>query len=486
LRGAASPQALGARGPSEKRLTRVAPGRYGESMTSELGERLVDVGLVTRSRLARLGPQPDAVGLARALVDGGLLSEALAGFFLSEGFGPLQTRAELDAADPALRRGIDPALLEGPLALPVRRTPTGVLVAMAVPSERLALAALGDALDAVVLPVVARLDELRAALLSFRAPAEEPEAEPLVLARVRRRAPAPLPSALPPSEAIPESVDEGEPIALVRHKPVTTRPSMSGPGPSLLPTPSIGPKPPAASSIAAPALGPLAPAPGSERPRAAHETHEYARPDARERPAMPPSVGPSARLSTSPASRSSAGVEAAADRWDLPPPAGASTPPGSVSPGADPIERMASARDRDELVRWTCEAAGELGRSVVFLALRKGVLKGWDGRGQGISRDAVRNLWIPASSESVFQRAIGTSAPVVGTYGAGIADGLFRAAVGSRGGDVAVWPVAVDGKIAGLLCVDDLRPEATARDRLDAIAAAASAGLRRLVQGGRG
>lgn len=185
------------------------------------------------------------------------------------------------------------------------------------------------------------------------------------------------------------------------------------------------------------------------------------------------------------------------DRWDLPAPAQKAESKLSLARAALPsskaaagditatLSSMKSARDRDAIVRLACEGAISVGRSSVFLALRKGVLKGWDGGGLGVSRDSVRNLWIPATSDSMFKRVIDSGAPLVGPYGTGIADGLFRAAVGSRGGDVAVWPVTLEGKVVGLLCVDDLRPGSISRHRIETLTLAVADGFRRLINTSR-
>ncbi len=57
--------------------------------------------------------------------------------------------------------------------------------------------------------------------------------------------------------------------------------------------------------------------------------------------------------------------------------------------------------------------------------------------------------------------------------------------MGSRGGDVAVWPVSLEGKVVGLLCVDDLRPGSISRHRIETLTVAIAEGFRRLISTGK-
>ena len=124
-------------------------------------------------------------------------------------------------------------------------------------------------------------------------------------------------------------------------------------------------------------------------------------------------------------------------------------------------------------------------RSAVFFALRKGVLKGWDGAGPGIRRDSVRNLWIPTSSPSTFKKVLDTKLGSVGPYGTAIADGLFKAAVGSRGGDVMAQPIVVSGKVVGMLVVDDLRPGPLGSHRVELLVQTVVEAFVRIISAGK-
>jgi hypothetical protein len=149
------------------------------------------------------------------------------------------------------------------------------------------------------------------------------------------------------------------------------------------------------------------------------------------------------------------------------------------------LASMRTATDRDDVVRLACEGATSVARTAVFFALRKGVLKGWDGAGPGVRRDSVRNLWIPTSSNSTFKKVLDTKSGSVGPYGTSVADGLFRAAVGSRGGDFMVQPIVVTGKIVGMLCVDDLRPGPLGAHRVEVLAQTVGDAFVRIISAGK-
>ena len=135
-------------------------------MVHELGSRLRDAGLVTEAQLAlALTGSPLTGGaLARALVEDGVEDEALAGYFVASGHGPFVDAAQLSSALPAVLDRLGPAMSAALMALPVRETERGVLVAMADPSDDDAVAELQQALGVPVLPAVACIGDLRRAI----------------------------------------------------------------------------------------------------------------------------------------------------------------------------------------------------------------------------------------------------------------------------------------------------------------------------------
>ncbi|MGE0789307.1 MAG: hypothetical protein AB7S26_26775 [Sandaracinaceae bacterium] len=172
------------------------------------------------------------------------------------------------------------------------------------------------------------------------------------------------------------------------------------------------------------------------------------------------------------------------------PPPPSAVPPRDVSiPAAPPrvpdvgraISSIRAAGDRDEIVKLACEAASQVCRASVLLALRKGVLKGWEGRGADVSVDAVRNLWIPTSTPSMFRDVVKSKTPYLGPPGTSAADGLFRAALGSRGADVALQPIVVGGKLVGILAADDVRHGPRGVEKLEELALAVGDAFERII-----
>jgi len=118
---------------------------------------------------------------------------------------------------------------------------------------------------------------------------------------------------------------------------------------------------------------------------------------------------------------------------------------------------------------------------VVFLALKRDVLQGRDAVGGGVSREAIYNLWIPVTSASVFREAITSGTAHFGAYGTTAADGIYKAAIGSIGGEALVQPVIVAGKPVAVLCGDDLRYGSRGRQRVEALALALGDAFERLI-----
>ncbi len=528
-------------------------------MADDLGGRLTRAGLVTRADLAELvaaAPAHDAA-LVRALVRRGVPEDALAGFFLSEGFGPLLERQDLDRAELVWANRLPSAMALDFLALPLRAATNGIVVAMAAPSDAHIVRELTRVLGERVLATIARPSHIEsrvrvlhpnATLEAPRAP--EPEAPPVLELTRRRsttergfdagfRAPDGTKEAkLGPRLALP---DDEPAMPLVRHKPSLTPGSFERVPPTSTP-PVVAktfarPEPTEASSGAwrrgeprrsntqplIPAIAPLPastvsipPAPLAAPSHPPATSLVGALTDLAERTSEPaatvPSIPPAAAAASIPPPTPTPSIPPAeatspGDRWDLP-----SSPPAAPKPTrtrdaanklssrasaelptikAAPadigaiLQAMRGATDRDEVVRLACEGGTSVARAAVFFALRKGVLKGWDGAGPGVRRDSVRNLWIPTSSPSTFKKVLDTKTGSLGPYGTSVADGLFRAAVGSRGGDFMVQPVVVAGKVVGMLCVDDLRPGPLGAHRVEVLTQTVGDSFVRIISAGK-
>jgi hypothetical protein len=491
-------------------------------MADDLGSRLLRSGLVTRDQLAESLARAAEHGgaLIEALAARGVPEDALAGFFVAEGFGPMTEPRELDAVTAATARRLPARMAVDLVALPVRATPAGLVVAMAAPSDRHAVREIARAIGGSVLPVVACVGPLRSAIERAypdgpplrRLPSERPPVDAPVLELVQRRPgerrpllaapPAPRLPTLPGPGAAGGEEDVAVPLVRAKGLPATgagvaakaarvitksfARPDHLPKKPPSAPPPADPDEGRATAEFRVPRGGsaPFVSVPASPEARAARLGRS------------PVATAPPAARSATPrrSSKPAAGYVAAEDdRWELvgvpqaiagqtagePAPSSSAPPPVSGDapssgarriraseelPSAPPsfpeigstLAAMRVARDRDEVVRLACEGAVTVARAAVFLALRKDVLKGWDGAGDAITRDGVRNLWIPTTSPSTFKNVIDSREPYVGPYGTAIADGLFRAAVGSRGGMVAAHPIAVGDRVVGVLAIDDL------------------------------
>ena len=146
---------------------------------------------------------------------------------------------------------------------------------------------------------------------------------------------------------------------------------------------------------------------------------------------------------------------------------------------------ITAATTRDEVVFAACEGAAEAGHVAIFLALRHGTLKGWEAAGPGVSAKAVRNLWIPASSPSIFRGVLSNATPYLGPHGPTAADTIFKAAAGSRGGEVMLQPVVLSGKTVGVLCVDGLKSGAAHRKTIEKLAVAIADAFKRIIMAGK-
>ncbi len=134
-------------------------------MGGDLAADLLNAGLVT-PRQVENASHDGAKGsqLALALTRHGLDENALAGFFISKGFGPLLDKADFDRAQAATTQKLSASTAHTLFVLPVRASAAGVIVAMADPTDHAAIRHLEEAFPSGILPTVARVSELRQAL----------------------------------------------------------------------------------------------------------------------------------------------------------------------------------------------------------------------------------------------------------------------------------------------------------------------------------
>jgi len=489
----------------------------------------------------------------RALAAAGLSEDGLAGFFVAKGFGPLMHAADLAASDPDARARVPGEMAKALLALPIRSSAAGLVVAMAAPTDAHALNELGRAAGGPVLPAVARVGDLAEAIarahpkIPSAPPVEARESEPpvLELVNVRRRPPTP-PEGYYGSTRGAERVearatvgahlvaDDTEAfVPLVRTKPVRRAESPAkAPGferKVITKNFETVPKDTRVVPVGETSRGPQS----SDAPQeqAAWAPGRALRPPGRRPPAAERPKKKAKRSERLDPKRH--GLETADTVVDDPAPATAPPPPRALDAAAAPappevnsiipdeharwgslsdpenkidpkkvarmrssrppprapkppdvgktLSRIRNSRERDEVVELACEGALTVARAAVLLALRKSVLKGWGGAGNGVSLDAVRNLWIPTSSPSMFREVVAKKESYHGPPGAAAADGLFRAALGSRGGAVSIHPVLVSTKLVAVLAADDVRFGDEGRERIETLAQAVSEAFERII-----
>jgi len=364
-------------------------------MVEGLVEQLVDAGLITEAQ-ARASDVGDPVWpLARVvqrLIDGGLDERVLAGFFVSRGFGPILHARELSGADDDLVRSLPGSNAHDLCAMPLRRSPAGAIVAMAAPTDQRAIARLSEVLGGRILPTVAKLSDLQAAI-DRAYPTERPTLRT-----------DPLPMSLA-STASPVW-DRAWSRSTTEREVSSTRAS------GTLPLPIVSHSPPAT--------------------------------------APPPEVS-------------------------------AATPrPTTTSDSATDIQiaELGRVTSRDDVVHVACQACLGAARSAAFLALRKGVFRGWDGAGEEMTSAGIRSLWVPASNPSILNEVLHSGRVFRGAYGQTAADQLCRAALGPQSREIVVVPVMIGRRLVGVLCASDPAVDTGAIER---VAEAMSQAFERLI-----
>jgi hypothetical protein len=314
---------------------------------------------------------------------------------------------ELARADENLVRRLPGADAHDLCAMPLRPSPAGAIVAMADPTDDRAVAKLSQALGGSILPTAAKLSDLLASI-DRAYPPESPTlvTDPVVLARSRT-----------PSGVVP----------LVQEKPEKT---MSALDPSLSEL----------ASTASPAWDRAWSRSTTERevsltPKSSH----IPLPIVSRPPTAPPSSAPPDTVQ--PSTVSDSAIDAR-------------------------LAELGRVTSRDDVVRVACHACLATARGAAFLALRKGVFRGWDGAGEDVTSAGIRSLWVPASNPSILNEVLHTGRPFQGAYGQTAADHLFRAAFGSHGREVVIVPVMIGSRMVGVLCANDPSADTSGVERV--------------------
>lgn len=356
-------------------------------------EQLLEAGLVTEAQARASEVRDPFVSPRRVLqelTEQGLDERILAGFFVSKGYGPMLQAAELARADASLVHQVSGADAHDLCVMPLRPSAAGAVVAMANPTDEEAVAKLTLALGGHILPTVAKLSDLLAAIDLAYPPNRPTIVSDSVVSSVSRA----------PSGVVPLVKDQ--------------EPELSD-----------------LASTASPVWD-------QAWNRSATERQVSLTPKVSEIPLRalthPPSVAPMPHLSEQPMAA-----------------------PHAVSDSVLDIELdgLRHVETRDDAVRVACEACIAITRGAAFLALRKGVFRGWDGAGEDVTSASIRSLWVPASNPSSLNEVLHTGKAFRGPYGQTAADHLFRAAFGSRGREVVIVPVVIGARMVGVLCAND-------------------------------
>ncbi|MEM7136865.1 MAG: hypothetical protein AAF500_09825 [Myxococcota bacterium] len=386
-------------------------------MASAWVGQLVEAGLVTEAQVRDSGAR-DAekapVEAMRGLLSQGLDERALAGFFVSLGFGPVLRARELARADTELVQRLSGKDAHDLCAVPLRPSPAGAVVAMADPTDAEAIDRLAEALGGPILPTVARLSDLLDALDQLY-PGDRPTvvSDPMSAARSKH-----------PSGVVPLIQDKA---ARAPQTPDGTLPSLD---------PKLAGLAHTASSVWDRAWDRNTGVESAPPPADEQDTQ-----DARDEPI-------------------------------------ANARPASTAPESPSLSELGHVTTRDEVVRVACEACLTHASGAAFLALRKGVFRGWDGAGAHVTSASIRSLWVPASNPSVLSDVAHRGKSFRGPHGQTAADHLLRAAIGSQGRDIFVTPVRIGERTCGLLCATD--PVADPRG-IEEVASAMGRAFQRLI-----
>ncbi len=394
-------------------------------MGRRLVDELVEAGLVTEAHARTSDPGDPLISTQRVLqnlVEQGLDERELAGFFVSQGFGPMLQSAELSRADQSLVRCLSATDAHELCALPLRPSPAGTIVAMADPKDERAVAKLGAALGGAILPTVAKLSDLVDAI-DRSYPPDRPTVVSDLSGLARSRAPS---GVVPLVQEKPELRDSDPSLAeLARSmspawdrawsRSATERQVSITPKWTHVPLPSVEP------SLA----------PGGSTPPAPVATSQ------------PPTSSDSAVTSKTviPQKVSDSAIDAH-------------------------LAELRRADSRDQVVRVACQACLSVARGAAFLALRKGVFRGWDGAGEDVTSAGIRSLWVPATNPSILSDVLHTGRVFRGAYGETAADYLFRGAFGSHGREVVIVPVVIGSRLVGVLCANDPAADTSAVERV--------------------
>jgi hypothetical protein len=129
--------------------------------------------------------------------------------------------------------------------------------------------------------------------------------------------------------------------------------------------------------------------------------------------------------------------------------------PRRVGEPTEAAAALDAASTRDEVVAAVLSLGRCYFKRVIFFIVREPWLIGWDGDGEGMSREGAAALRIPLDLPSVFQGVTRHRTVFVGRPGPEETNREFLEAIGKKAGTTAaVLPVAVRGRMVNLIWGD--------------------------------
>lgn len=144
------------------------------------------------------------------------------------------------------------------------------------------------------------------------------------------------------------------------------------------------------------------------------------------------------------------------------------------------LAELSTATDRDTIARAAARGMTTEAERAAFFVLKKNVVQGWEGAAPdgpgsaGMSREALRNLWIPVTAPSVFRLVHESRKSYLGALSDSTADSILAAAMGGRPDRVLLSPIEVRRHVVAFLYADALRDPEEARRRMGELVDAAS------------
>lgn len=153
-----------------------------------------------------------------------------------------------------------------------------------------------------------------------------------------------------------------------------------------------------------------------------------------------------------------------------------STPP----PVRAILSTLRATADRRQAVQTAVEGLLTVAARGAFLARRGAALSGVYGSGDGWTVQ-VQSMVLPTATPSRFASVLQDGKGLSGAHGSEETDGIFQMAAGGGQGPLAIYPVRIGSKTAGLLVADELRFEARGEERVAELAGGLGSALRRII-----